>query len=356
MRAAPRVRSLDGLAATAYARYVSFAKRRMGWGRLGVLAMGLSYLASGEASAFTGIRGAQQGRVLASGAQARTQRDVAWQAPTAARREYTKLTAQLALAQALWDRDTGVPLRMWGAGTHVPGSVASATAAARTSRELLTAHLAVLAPGARASDFVLAGNHLGAGIRSVGFVQTFAGRPVIGGQLSFRFKRDRLVSIGSEAFPQITVTLTNTPIAAATARRARRRGSSPMPAPGRRARGPSRARSSCRSSSQARRSATTRSCASPSRRARRSVASRSTSTRGPATRSRASSYCTSPAARSPSRSRSADRRGRASTCLRPCSTSSSTAAPRRPTPPASSASPTAATPRSSPERSARRCW
>jgi len=182
-----------------------------------VLAVGLSWLASGEASGFTGIRGAQQGRVLASGVTARAQRDIAWQAPPAARRGHATLARELGLGDALWDRDTGVPLRLWGAGTPAPGSVASGTAAARSARALLTAHLPLLAPGSRAGDFVLVGNDLGAGIRSVGFQQTFAGRPVIGGQLSFRFKRDRLVAIGSEAFPKIAVTLTDAPIAAATA-------------------------------------------------------------------------------------------------------------------------------------------
>ena len=179
--------------------------------------MGLSWLVSGEASGFTKTRGAQQGRVLASGVAARAQRDVAWKAPQAARRGHAALARALGLGDSLWDRDTGVPLRMWGAGTPAPGSVASGTAAARSARELLTAHLPLLAPGSRADDFVLVGNDLGAGIRSVGFHQTFAGRPVIGGQLSFRFKHDRLVAIGSEAFPKIAVTLTDTPVAAATA-------------------------------------------------------------------------------------------------------------------------------------------
>ncbi len=209
-----RFRRLDGLAVSAYARYVSFEKRRRGWA---VLAVGLSWLASGEASGFTGIRGAQQGRVLASGVAARAQRDVAWQAPRDARRGHAALVRQLGLGESLWDRDTGIPLRLWGAGTPAPGSVASDTVAARSARELLTAHLPLLAPGSHAGDFVLVGNDLGAGIRSVGFQQTFAGRPVIGGQLSFRFKRDRLVAIGSEAFPKITVTLTDAPIAATTA-------------------------------------------------------------------------------------------------------------------------------------------
>lgn len=186
----------------------------MGWA---VLAVGLSWFASGEASAVTGIRGAQQGRVLASGVQARAQRDVVWQAPARARRSHAVVASKLGLGEALWDRDTGVPLRMWGAGSAAPGSVGSATTAARTARDLLTEHLAVLAPGSRAGDFVLVGNDLGAGIRSVGFQQTFAGRPVIGGQLSFRFKRDRLIAIGSEAFPRIGVELTDAPIAAAKA-------------------------------------------------------------------------------------------------------------------------------------------
>ena len=70
--------------------------------------------------------------------------------------------------------------------------------------------LALLAPGARVEDFVLVSNHSDGEIRSVGFVQMFDGKRVVGGQVSFRFKRDRLIAIGSEALPDVVVDTTKT--------------------------------------------------------------------------------------------------------------------------------------------------
>jgi hypothetical protein len=64
---------------------------------------------------------------------------------------------------------------------------------------MLADHLALLAPGAAIGDFVLASNHFDGAIRSVGFYQRALGRRVVGGQVSFRFKADRLFVIGSEA-------------------------------------------------------------------------------------------------------------------------------------------------------------
>ena len=64
---------------------------------------------------------------------------------------------------------------------------------------------------------MLVGNDLGGDVRSVGFAQHFAGRPVLGGQVSFRFKRDRLIALGSEALPDVSVELASKPVAAAEA-------------------------------------------------------------------------------------------------------------------------------------------
>jgi len=192
----------------------------MGSGRIVGLAAGLSLVAvSGEATAFTAPRAAAQGRQLAAGVgAARTHRDLAWRAPSSAGRAHRELAAAIGAHETLWDLDTGVPLRMWGRGVAVPGSVASAELAASTARALLERHLAVLAPGSRAADFTLVGNDLSGGIRSVGFAQHHRGRRVLGGQLSVRFKADRLVAIGSEALPDVKVALTSTPIAEAAAR------------------------------------------------------------------------------------------------------------------------------------------
>jgi hypothetical protein len=105
---------------------------------------------------------------------------------------------------ASWDAATGVPNRIWGAGIPAPGTVANAAVAEQVARQLLADHIALLAPGATIDDFVLASNHSDGKIRSVGFFQRSSGRRVIGGQVSFRFKRDRMIAIGSEALPHVT--------------------------------------------------------------------------------------------------------------------------------------------------------
>jgi len=109
--------------------------------------------------------------------------------------------------RAIWDRDTGVPLRIYGSGLRAPGSVASGTLAAAYAWEVLTRHLELLAPGARAADFVLVANEVHRGVRSVGFHQVHQGRRVVTGQVSFRFKHDRLLALGSEALPWVDAPL-----------------------------------------------------------------------------------------------------------------------------------------------------
>jgi len=104
-----------------------------------------------------------------------------------------------------WDPATGVPSRIWGAGIAVPGAMASPAVAERVARQLLADHLDLLAPGSTASDFELVSNHYDGDQRSIGFVQRTGGRRVVGGQVSFRFKHDRLFVIGSEALPNVTV-------------------------------------------------------------------------------------------------------------------------------------------------------
>ncbi len=103
------------------------------------------------------------------------------------------------------DRATGVPARIWGSGIATPGANASATAAEAYARNVLADHLALLAPGASETDFVLVSNQSDGEIRTIGFVQQSGGRRVVGGQISFRFKHDRLIVIGSEALPDVKV-------------------------------------------------------------------------------------------------------------------------------------------------------
>ncbi len=104
-----------------------------------------------------------------------------------------------------WDRATNVPRRIFGEGLQASGSVQDADAAAAFARAFLARHIDLLAPGSTSTDFILVSNQERRGIRVVGFVQSHAGLRVVGGQVSFRFKNDRLVVIGSEALPNVSV-------------------------------------------------------------------------------------------------------------------------------------------------------
>jgi MYXO-CTERM domain-containing protein len=106
--------------------------------------------------------------------------------------------------QALWDRDTEAPLRVFGRGIPAVGAVASAPAAEAQARAFLADHLDLLAPGVPIERFVLVTNDLDGGLRTVGFEQRAAvagspSVPVIGGRFSVRFKNDRLFVFASEA-------------------------------------------------------------------------------------------------------------------------------------------------------------
>lgn len=91
----------------------------------------------------------------------------------------------------------------------MPGSIANPALAEQYARKVLAENLAVLAPGAAVTDFVLVSNHFDGAIRSIGFQQRKDGLRVVGGQISFRFKADRLYVIGSEALPNIRVKTQN---------------------------------------------------------------------------------------------------------------------------------------------------
>lgn len=105
--------------------------------------------------------------------------------------------------RGLWDRDTVVPLRIYGSGLYAPGSVANASVAAGFSRELLVRFVDLLAPGTQPTDFVLVANEVHNGVRTVGFHQVYDGHRVLTGQVSFRFKYDRMIAFGSEALPWV---------------------------------------------------------------------------------------------------------------------------------------------------------
>jgi MYXO-CTERM domain-containing protein len=215
----PRTGRLDAAKSNVYGSNVRFAGKTT-IVRSRALGLGLCcFFTADIAGAFTAPQVANHGLQLTAGKAARQRRDVVWnRAPLRAVRGHDALKLAIGATDTIWDAATRVPLRMWGAGVHAPGAVGSANLAASNAGELLRQHVGVLAPGSAAEDFVLVGNDLSAGIRSVGFRQHYRGRPVIGGQVSFRFKADRLVALGSEALPDVQATLTSAPIDDKTAR------------------------------------------------------------------------------------------------------------------------------------------
>ncbi len=106
---------------------------------------------------------------------------------------------------AAWDPVTGVPTRIWGEGIPAFGANASAQAAESYARQVLADNLALLAPGAAIGDFVLVSNQTDGAIRTVGFTQQLGTRAVVGGQISFEFKHDRLFVLGSQALPNVAI-------------------------------------------------------------------------------------------------------------------------------------------------------
>lgn len=102
-----------------------------------------------------------------------------------------------------FDSSTDVPSRLYGPGLPAPGSVADGAVALAFAKGILARHIDLLAPGNDLGTFELVSNDLDAGMRTLGFVQKVGGMRVRGGQLSFRFKNDRLFMLGSEALPSV---------------------------------------------------------------------------------------------------------------------------------------------------------
>ena len=146
----------------------------------------------------------------------RTHRTIGWT------RRGALASAGLSSWTAIWDRDTDVPLRMWGDGDLVSGSIANAATAEAAARQFVATHIATLAPGSSASDFELVSNQLnGVGdVRSVGFEQRAAGVRVLGGSIGIAFKRDRIVLVSSTALPHVTVAVPTQRLAAPILERA----------------------------------------------------------------------------------------------------------------------------------------
>jgi Zn-dependent metalloprotease len=108
--------------------------------------------------------------------------------------------------QALWDRDTLAPLRVFGAGIPAPGAIADGAVAEAAAIAFIDAHRDLIAPGTAPDHLRLVANDLDAGLRTVAFsqhapVDGVGLVPVVGGRVSVRFKNDRLFVFAAEAFP-----------------------------------------------------------------------------------------------------------------------------------------------------------
>ncbi|GEM_PF-379005 len=139
---------------------------------------------------------------LLSGVELRLERRTNDQAP-AGSAAYARFLGKYEGWRGLWDADTHVPTRLYGKGASVPGSIHSPEVAEAAARDFLAAWIDLLAPGSKPSDFTLESNVLSGGVRSIGFWQWKDGLRVEGGQLSFRFKKDRLFMVASEALPNV---------------------------------------------------------------------------------------------------------------------------------------------------------
>jgi cysteine-rich repeat protein len=141
-------------------------------------------------------------------AQPRAFRSVASVAPDARARARADLLAQrFGTTGAVWDADTGVPLRLWGAGIAYPGAVDDPALAEHAAREVLADHIDLLAPGSTTGDWTLAWNEKRGDVRTVVFTQSWRGIAVLGGRIEMELAHDRLMLIGSEALPDVGATV-----------------------------------------------------------------------------------------------------------------------------------------------------
>lgn len=133
------------------------------------------------------------------------------QQPLAALPALARFEARMGVRwNSIWDADTDVPRRMWGPAPVVAGATRDGAIAEAAARALLDEHLALLAPGAVASDFVLVTNVLNSAgdLRTVAFAQHHHGMRVVGGAIHMAFKADRLVMLGSSALPRVVLPAT----------------------------------------------------------------------------------------------------------------------------------------------------
>ena len=137
----------------------------------------------------------------------RSSRTGSWDAPPTGLRSRAldQLEAEIGPVWARFDRDTGALDTLIPHGLVVPDASGSPEQAQRFARALLEHHAELLAPGIDPNDLVLVADEhdpRGRGARTLGFAQTLAGVPVIGGQISFRFNADHLTLVRSQLVPR----------------------------------------------------------------------------------------------------------------------------------------------------------
>jgi MYXO-CTERM domain-containing protein len=131
-----------------------------------------------------------------------------WNAPRSMSAAWSKFRAQHGQWQAVWDHDRAAPSRIFGEGIAAPGANSDAAKAESAARAILAEQLVLLAPGTALADWSLVSNvtHGDAGeMRTVAFAQRHDGMAVLGGQVSFLFKKDRLLLMSSAAMPNVKV-------------------------------------------------------------------------------------------------------------------------------------------------------
>jgi MYXO-CTERM domain-containing protein len=188
-----------------------------------VLALTLSFTSSAFAALPPAHLAEHGGLESAAGLALRPVRLTQWTVPMRAAAAWTRFADRHGDGwRAYFDTRTEVPGRVYGPGIVAPGAMASAESAERHARALLAEHLDLFVPGAKMSDLELVSNDLSDGLRTVAFEQRHRGLDVIGGQVSVRFKKDRLFVFGSEALPNVDVELAARPIDSERAKEAAR--------------------------------------------------------------------------------------------------------------------------------------
>ena len=173
------------------------------------LALSLALITPTSALAQRAPPGVSSGGLEAAPSRAplRVEPSVFYGAPPPARRaawaRFVRASSSPSSWQALWDRDTLAPLRIFGAGLPAPGTVSSPGAAEAHARAFLDAHRDLLAPGTAPGELRLVANDLDARLRTVAFEQLASVEgaglvPVLGGRVSFRYQNDRLFVLASE--------------------------------------------------------------------------------------------------------------------------------------------------------------